>query len=689
MLAAPTTVLCGLSSKHRSGPWRRWDTTVGRLIEGKLSHHTTAFKKDGDGIAFVDAELLVPVEKSESGLALYSRQRDSITSIQFAGFDIDDGGDLEQIKARIVELGYFAILYTTFTHGKTLTTIPLNGGTEPPTPDELCEIADRKGLKGARLENLKVDRKGNTTLVIRHKPLVKFRILFPLSTPFALDHSSRKAFQTSCGEWSGRLSAFARNILKIEIDETGGDVNRLFFTPRHAAAAKDKWDLTICAGRALSVEDMPFNGAVQRKSSHNSKDGKSSTSAPPNERPFLSDGFDLLAWNREFGHRFLVVDFLEEIAWEVRDGGNGDDRAHIECPNDAQHTDAGNPNDKGCLAQNSDGDSGFWITCRHNHCRDVWKLDMLKLIEADVALPDGVEQLSELLCKPEFYWDPSDDEADAPLREDYLAAVDDTADADDASTDLDIMVNCRAMLSKVHGATLFDLKRGQIRAMPTNTENPKWSAICDPFYVKARTHTETGDGHGLIIGFKADEAGYPVKELRISRGDLVEDPRKVAKKHIDKGFRLIASANAKNKLAELLSIVKAEADVITATRPGWHRDVFFSPTGEVFGAEGADYRIDDHMRLTPPTSTGTLQGWRKAVDSALACSNLDFQSVGLFGGFAGCIVDLIQEPASPIINFVGTTSHGKTTAQRLGGSVWSNPYRDGLVVKFKTTDNAI
>lgn len=192
------------------------------------------------------------------------------------------------------------------------------------------------------------------------------------------------------------------------------------------------------------------------------------------------------------------------------------------------------------------------------------------------------------------------------MREDYISAVEDASDVDDPSVDLDIKAKCRAMLSKVRGTKLFELKHVQIRAMSTNTENPKWSAICDPFYVKARTHTETGDGHGLIIAFKADEAGHPVNELRISRGELVEDPRKVAKKLVDKGFRLVASANGKNKLAELLSIVKAETDVITAPCPGWHRDVFVSPTGDVFGAQGTDYRIDDQMRLAQPTSNGTF-----------------------------------------------------------------------------------
>ena len=91
----------------------------------------------------------------------------------------------------------------------------------------------------------------------------------------------------------------------------------------------------------------------------------------------------------------------------------------------------------------------------------------------------------------------------------------------------------------------------------------------------------------------------------------------------------------------------------------------------------------------PPTPAGTLDGWKRATSAALNCPNGDFFCIGLLSGFAGCILDLMGEVTSLILNFAGNTSRGKTTAQREGASVWANPERGGLLVKFNTTDNAI
>src|SRR6056297_1448552 len=63
--------------------------------------------------------------------------------------------------------------------------------------------------------------------------------------------------------------------------------------------------------------------------------------------------------------------------------------------------------------------------------------------------------------------------------------------------------------------------------------------------------------------------------------------------------------------------------------------------------------------------------------------------MGLLSGLAGPLVNLMQEPTSVLINFAGTTSRGKTTAQRLGASVWGNPIRGAALVKFNVTPNAI
>lgn len=49
----------------------------------------------------------------------------------------------------------------------------------------------------------------------------------------------------------------------------------------------------------------------------------------------------------------------------------------------------------------------------------------------------------------------------------------------------------------------------------------------------------------------------------------------------------------------------------------------------------------------------------------------------------------MQEPTSVLLNFAGTTSRGKTTAQRLGASVWGNPLSGAALVKFNVTPNAI
>lgn len=125
------------------------------------------------------------------------------------------------------------------------------------------------------------------------------------------------------------------------------------------------------------------------------------------------------------------------------------------------------------------------------------------------------------------------------------------------------------------------------------------------------------------------------------------------------------------------------------SRPGWHGSVFVSPTGEVFGAVEAEYRLAENVRYDDPHATGDLGGWLDATTAALVCQNGDFLCIGLLSGFAGVLVDLLQEPRSVLLNFAGTTSRGKTTSQRLGASVWGNPVRGASLVKFNATSNSI
>lgn len=54
--------------------------------------------------------------------------------------------------------------------------------------------------------------------------------------------------------------------------------------------------------------------------------------------------------------------------------------------------------------------------------------------------------------------------------------------------------------------------------------------------------------------------------------------------------------------------------------------------------------------------SGDLDGWLRATTAALECANGDFLCMGLLSGFAGALVNLMQEPTFVLLNFAGTTS---------------------------------
>ena len=372
-------ILFGRSKKQASGTWRCLRLPLREIIERQLSRHKPSHLKDGTALVFArgvpngqTGELLRGGEFELSG-----RKADDIAALTFAGFDLDDDVDLDEAVNTLKELGFFAIVYTSFRHRRTF-------ATNQPS-----------------------------------KPVDKFRILFPLAEPFALAPEDPKKHQSLCAEWSARLAGFAREHLGLNHDKSGEDVNRLFYTPRHKSGFDDRY-VAIVAGRLLSVGDMPLDLNDARPWKTNRKSTKAIVHQPPTDaRPILSDGFDLIEWKSRFGARFLAVDFLDDLHWDIRTGGAGGDDAEIECPNDHNHSDAGNPRDRACWIKNGDGDHSFTISCRHAHCADLWSLEMLVLLEQQAALPDEYSTLSEMLCEPHYYFDVEGQKSDAPRREQF------------------------------------------------------------------------------------------------------------------------------------------------------------------------------------------------------------------------------------------------------------------------------
>lgn len=380
VLGQSVDVLVGFTAKQPRNTWVQWSPTVAQLIEVKLSKHEIKRKKDGHCLVFACGRQLIDNTTNHDGgtiSPLRGRTLQDIEAITFAGFDVDDGPDLPVIIQRLKNLGLFAILYTTHSH---------------------------RTVKDGRTIN-------------------KYRILFPLAEPFDLHANDKEVNRMRCAEWRARLTEFARSALGIDVDESGGDVNRLFYTPRHKPGDKN-WFCAIFAGRALSFEEMPFDPDTVQPRQRRAPSNGGEVVAFSGIRPVLTDGFDLVDWRRDWGVCFKVTKLFDYLAWDFGKPPCGTREGRILCPMDENHSE---PDDNQAVwVRDGEGSDPFVIHCHHASCAAFGTLDRIAALGKECDLPEGYVTLSELLCDPDLYdWD----DGKEPNRERYLRW--DPEDADD------------------------------------------------------------------------------------------------------------------------------------------------------------------------------------------------------------------------------------------------------------------
>lgn len=423
LLERTFNILVGTSAKQEAGTWRKWSPSLADLIVQKLSHHPAKKKKDGHAIAYVRAQESDEVFTTFPGgmeLPLCGRTNSDIEAVTFVGLDIDGGAKLEDVIDTVVQLGYFAIVYTTHSHLQSQSTITTGRDHDGPWNEEYAlQLAAEKGaIKNPVVVSIEpLDEKGRGVAVIGHDPIEKFRVIIPLEEPFELELDTPN-HRGRCVEWADRVRYFSEVILGIQADERCFSSNRLFYTPSHPPASSD-WYIGIVAGRALPLSEMPFGDLEARY--HEIKAGKPvprTHTDRPRSRPVLSDGFDLISWKHDLGNRFLFTDLLMDLQWEFR-RRSGSGQAIIECPNDAAHSNPGDPRDAACWVKDGDDFRPFVIYCHHNSCSDLGSLEFLVELEEQIDLPDGYETFSELLCDDAYYFVQDDDFVVRPTVEYY------------------------------------------------------------------------------------------------------------------------------------------------------------------------------------------------------------------------------------------------------------------------------
>jgi len=104
------------------------------------------------------------------------------------------------------------------------------------------------------------------------------------------------------------------------------------------------------------------------------------------------------------------------------------------------------------------------------------------------------------------------------------------------------------------------------------------------------------------------------------------------------------------------------------TRVGWHGDVFVLPD-ESFGCKNTERTLYQSAASVTHAFNfnGSLEDWRREI--ATPCVGNTRLTFAVSAGFAAALVFPTGDESGGF-NYVGRSSLGKTTALRVGGSVW-------------------
>ncbi|WP_216647067.1 primase-helicase family protein [Roseovarius sp. THAF27] len=362
--------------KKSKTSWIKYKARLGNFIEHGLSEHPV--KKEIDGLSFVYNRAKEFPGTCEIGGIRYPlayRTANTAEAITALVIDADEGDTLDRVIAALKPLGVLCVGFTSYSH------------TTKAGPGE--------------------DR---------------FRIVVFLKEAFELPESGEERRQ-ALNVWKRKYVGFCESIGVTTFDRTGMDLSRLQRPPRRPSEDAE-FKHYIIAGTGLDLDTVEDGDPTKYGKKEVAR--RSGGLAPVEDEggdAILSDGFDVRAWFNDVGSACMFGDVLDMIGWETRTG-DGAER-EIMCPNDAAHSNPGDPDDTACWIK-EDTDEGFRIHCLHDHCSaaGVHTWDMVRLIDKAIAdvqigLPDGYESFSDVLCDGTFFPDEIEGEPVELSKYDY------------------------------------------------------------------------------------------------------------------------------------------------------------------------------------------------------------------------------------------------------------------------------
>ncbi|MEM1340802.1 MAG: hypothetical protein AAGF68_00690 [Pseudomonadota bacterium] len=405
----------------RDGKWSRTVMSVYQWLEGGdgwgLTKHPVSKTKQGASI--------VPSEN------LNGQRKDAAVKTMYAvGIDIDSGSTLEEVKANLLEAGYFCLIYTTFNHRKThmelkhddvVRKLQLDGTPNRVQVQEYLRLhhkdrCDRDFIANIEVTDFRKHTAEGLRIVLKTPPIDKFRVIFPLAQPVELADLATTMNEWK-GVWADAVSGVALNICGADFDASSCDVNRLFYTPRHAKGAE--WYSAVILGKPLSfdeIEPASKDKYVRDRKAIGDPFAVGDAAGPGDVAVYLTpSGKSLNEWHRKRKHLFEMANVIETYCPDkIRPASDKPGTVTIECPFEHEHSSTGGT---GTLVMNPDANiEGYWsIFCRHDACTGRHKLEFLQEMLAQEWFPE------EVLFDDTFLLPMSDEEMAAQTGADITA----------------------------------------------------------------------------------------------------------------------------------------------------------------------------------------------------------------------------------------------------------------------------
>ena len=211
--------------------------------------------------------------------------------------------------------------------------------------------------------------------------------------------------------------------------------------------------------------------------------------------------------------------------------------------------------------------------------------------------------------------------------------------------------------------------------------------VCSRLEVVALTRDDSGGEWGRLLRFKdLDESQH---EWAMPTEMLAGEGTEYRARLWQQGLRIWPTKEARHGLHEYISQCQPTARARAVTRVGWHDGVFVLPDA-TFGDLNENERTLYQSAVSVNHAfnvRGTLEEWQREISArCVGNSRLTF---AVSAGFAPPLLHLTNDESGGF-HFVGSSSLGKTTALRVGGSVWGGSHEPaGYLRQWRATANGL